>query len=39
MEKKMIKREKTKNKRSKQKTNIWKTIKNVFDDFEDKKPL
>ena len=28
---------KTKNKRSKQKTNILKTTENVFDDFEDKK--
>ena len=35
----MIKKEKTKNKKNKQKANIQKTIKNVFDDFQDKRAI
>ena len=35
----MIKKQKTKNKKNKQKANIQKTIKNVFDDFEDKRTI
>ena len=39
MKRKKIKQGKNKNKKSKQKTNIQRVIKNVFDDFQNKKPV